>query len=119
MANNQPVKVTLRGVPELWTNRIAFDCNGTLRANYIDWNSWNEKNWQDHLANPGEYPSPFGKLPDEYGVALVRDLHANGPVYVAWSYETPIAWVDANGTVCVPPVKYSATTSKHLGKLSR
>lgn len=36
-------------------------------------------------------------------------------VYVVWSYVTPIAWVDADGTVIVPDQRYSVTTSKQQG----
>ena len=34
-------------------------------------------------------------------------------IYVVWSYRTPIAWVDADGTVTIPPLRYSVTTSQH------
>lgn len=34
------------------------------------------------------------------------------PRYVVYSYATPIAWVDSQGFVTIPAVKYSATTSR-------
>lgn len=34
-------------------------------------------------------------------------------IYVVWSYRTPIAWVDHDGTVTVPDVHYSNTTTMH------
>lgn len=37
-------------------------------------------------------------------------------VYVVWSFSTPIAWVDADGTVTVPDVRYSVTTTRHQGQ---
>ena len=37
-------------------------------------------------------------------------------VYVVWSYQTPIAWVDADGTVTVPDQRYSVTTTQHQGQ---
>lgn len=37
-------------------------------------------------------------------------------VYVVWSYNTPIAWVDADGTVTVPDVYYSSTTTAQQSK---
>lgn len=32
--------------------------------------------------------------------------------YYVYSYNTPIAWVDSNGTVTVPDERYSTTTSR-------
>lgn len=37
-------------------------------------------------------------------------------VYVVWSFQTPIAWVDADGTVTIPPLRYSVTTTQHQGQ---
>lgn len=38
-------------------------------------------------------------------------------VFTVVSYDTPIAWVLADGTEVKPPVKYSVTTSKQQGRL--
>lgn len=52
----------------------------------------------------------FGRLPVEFRTSL-RDLP--GPVYVVWSYATPIAWhTDETGWV-VPETTYSRTTNDH------
>ena len=37
------------------------------------------------------------------------------PRYVVYSYATPIAWIDCDGYVVIPDVKYSATTSHGQG----
>jgi hypothetical protein len=50
-----------------------------------------------------------GRLPNEWRHRLIDDA----PVYVVWSYGTPIAWVTSAGTPVVPDVKYSTTTSAH------
>lgn len=48
---------------------------------------------------------------DAYADRGERDVPA-GLAYVAYSYSTPIAWVTHDGTVTVPDVKYSSTTSR-------
>jgi hypothetical protein len=45
-------------------------------------------------------------------LAEYRDVLADGSIrYTVYSYETPIAWVTADGTVRVPDVYYTRTTS--------
>lgn len=55
-----------------------------------------------HLAPP----SGGGDLPSEIRIPT-------NAVYVVWSYVTPIAWVTDLGTVEVPDVHYSRTTTHH------
>lgn len=58
-----------------------------------------------------------GQLPDEY-LRELRTALSRGDVFVVWSYETPIAWVEADtGTVTKPGIRYSQTTSCHQGLL--
>jgi hypothetical protein len=114
------VTTTLSGVPALWSKRVPFDCNGTLRAVVIEKGSYQANRltgefWK-YETSRNEDDNPFGKLPMEWGWKLVDALLDNAQVYVVYSYETPIAWV-SNGEEVKPSVKYSATTSKHLGKL--
>lgn len=52
-------------------------------------------------------PGAFGALPEGYWGAVMRAR------YVVWSYWTPIAWVNQDGTKTVPDVGYSATTGQH------
>lgn len=58
-----------------------------------------------------------GRLPDPYRTAY-RDAVADGRItYTVCSYRTPIGWVLDDGSVTVPPVAYSPTTSRHQGLL--
>lgn len=54
-------------------------------------------------------PTGGGDLPREILIPATA-------VYVVWSYSTPIAWVDADGTVTIPDVKYSVTTTMQQNK---
>lgn len=59
------------------------------------------------------YAPTLGRLPDEYRASAMTAR------YVVFSYETPIAWVDATGAWVQPPTRYSVTTSKHQGVVRR
>jgi hypothetical protein len=54
----------------------------------------------------------LGKLPPEWH-SKIRDL-VDTPVYVIYSYATPIAWRTAGGPWVVPDVRYSGTTLHHM-----
>jgi hypothetical protein len=61
--------------------------------------------WFDDLPDTGP-----GVLP----VSYVDELKELAPVYVVYSYETPIAWATAGDELLtVPDVNYSLTTSQH------
>lgn len=61
--------------------------------------------WFDGLPDPGP-----GVLPTSY----VDELKELAPVYVVYSYQTPIAWADQyDELLIVPDVNYSLTTSQH------
>jgi hypothetical protein len=63
--------------------------------------------WFDGLPDAGP-----GVLPDSY----VDELKELAPVYVVYSYETPIAWATKyDELLTVPDVNYSLTTSQHQG----
>lgn len=55
----------------------------------------------------------LGKLPEEYQSAYRLAVRENDLVYTVKSYDTPIAWVHRDGTVVIPAVKYSNTTTNH------
>lgn len=114
------VTTTLTGVPALWSKRVPFDCNGTLRAVVIEKGKYQMERlvteFRRFRKDPENETNPFGQLPVQYGAELINALIDNAQTYVVYSYDTPIAWLD-NGEEVKPPVKYSATTSKHLGKL--
>lgn len=54
-------------------------------------------------------PSGGGKLPPFWRIPATA-------VYVVWSYNTPIAWVELDGTVTIPDVYYSSTTRAQQNK---
>jgi len=55
-----------------------------------------------------------GELPGEYWDKFIT----SGATYVVYSYLTPIAWENADGSWTVPDVKYSVTTSRHQSKIA-
>lgn len=77
---------------EALVDRESFETHGALRAT---------------IGGASQY----GRLPTEYHDS------ARDAVYVVYSYSTPIGWVQADGEVIVPPVKYSITTTGHQGML--
>ena len=56
-----------------------------------------------------------GRLPRDWAARF--DSDRDRIVYVVVSYITPIAWVLDDGTVRIPNVKFSVTTTKHQGNL--
>jgi hypothetical protein len=52
-----------------------------------------------------------GQLPQDLRDVFVHDR----PIYVVYSYATPIAWFSPVAGWVVPSVKYSVTTSRHQG----
>lgn len=66
---------------------------------------------------PGYFGS-FGSLPE----AWIKQLEADKPRYIVFSYQTPIAWLATRGgrkIMVVPDHKYSVTTSNHQGIVRR
>lgn len=55
---------------------------------------------------------PTGRL-DPVHAATLRVDAATGPVYVVFSYATPIAWWAPETGWAVPDARYSVTTSRH------
>lgn len=54
-----------------------------------------------------------GRMPENYWEGY-STLAKNGMIaYTVMSYNTPIAWVTTSGTVYVPDLKYSNTTTAH------
>jgi hypothetical protein len=58
-------------------------------------------------------PSSTGRLDPHWRWRYQDDQNAPGIVYTVVSYQTPIAWVRADGRMVMPPVTYSATTTRH------
>lgn len=63
------------------------------------------------IAVEGNPPTDTGNAPTAVRSDYAR--HAPYMVYVVMSYRTPIAWLLRDGTVHVPDVTYSPTTSRH------
>lgn len=55
----------------------------------------------------------LGELPDQDVADLRHAALEHGPVYVVFSYSTPIAWALPTGALHIPPVHYSHATSEH------
>lgn len=62
-----------------------------------------------NLSGTAGWDGSFGALPADWH----RALSDADPVYVVWSYRTPIAWVASDGEVTIPDVTYSPTTTQH------
>lgn len=58
-----------------------------------------------------------GRLTDPYRTAYRDAVNDGRTTYTVCSYRTPIGWVLDDGSVTVPPVAYSPTTSRHQGLL--
>lgn len=56
-----------------------------------------------------DVPETPGRLPEPYR----SEYRAANVVYTIVSYSTPIGWKTADGTIVVPQVTYSSSTSKH------
>lgn len=60
--------------------------------------------------------SEWGQLPAVHMRALADEIDACGPVFVIFSYSTPIAWKPCRPLIRewqVPDVRYSVTTTNH------
>lgn len=55
-----------------------------------------------------------GDLPEKYLDDLITKA-----AYIVYSYATPIAWVRTDGSICIPPVRYSNTTTQHQWMVAR
>lgn len=97
---------------------------GGYRESYGEWLD----NWLNVLCGEpqpfkaasmsgGSYSSYVGHLPTRFR----ESYHATAPhahQFVVYSYDTPIAWLNEDGSWSVPDTKYSMTTSRHQSHLS-
>lgn len=84
-----------RWVANLMRDLIPFDSQGAMRARRFD--------------GIYAYDGHLGRL--EWTDEIV-------PIYMVWSYATPIGWVTNKGKIVVPDVKYGITTSHHQNLVS-
>ena len=64
-------------------------------------------------ATDQSYEMYSGRLPEPFRENFQAARRDGIIDYCVFSYSTPIAWVLADGTRIVPPVKYSQSTSRH------
>lgn len=62
-------------------------------------------------------PWDTGRLPDPYRSQYLDAWSGDRITYTVLSYRTPVAWTLVDGTVVIPPVKYSPTTTGHQALL--
>ena len=62
-------------------------------------------------------PWDTGRLPDPYRSRYLDARSDDRITYTVLSYRTPVAWTLDDGTVVIPPVKYSPTTTGHQALL--
>ncbi len=62
-------------------------------------------------------PWDIGRLPDPYRAQYLDAWSHDRITYTVISYRTPVAWVLDDGTVVIPPLKYSRTTTGHQALL--
>ena len=88
-------KVSLNSgtIREALRTRTEFDANGTMRGTTSRYST--------------------GALPAEHKEQYLADW--NDITFTVLSYATPIGWVLADGTVRIPEVRYSQTTTRHQG----
>lgn len=96
-----PVKTSTREAATLVGLKVPFHSYGALSARAFTGN--------DYLW------APRGQLPVVWHDPFVHDA----PLYVVYSYDTPIAWFSPLRGWVVPQRKYSATTSRHQGVTQR
>lgn len=90
-------------------------------VNYLS--SFRRGNISASRESRGDWVS-CGELPDGWRADLKG---INGPVFVIYSYQTPIAWTRVSGlrmvesgrVWTVPPTRYSASTTNHQNAVRR
>lgn len=87
------------GGPEgLLAKLVPFDSQGAMWARRFEGDPWSRK-----VSNT--FNGPWDRLEPSF-------LHKR-PLYVVWSYQTPIGFVTCCGSTYVPDEKYSTTTTHH------
>lgn len=105
-------RITNRQIGEYVANRMEFKANSTYAVWYTDKGSL--------LANStlGRLPLNHTQLLGSWSIHLPNTFGADGkPLYIVYSYQTPIAWWNETHGWCVPDEKYSATTSCAQGRI--
>lgn len=102
-----PARRVVGGPDGLLSKLVPFDSQGAMWA----------RRYNGDVA-----PERLGNYPDSYSSFMRRQYTADGltneylemgPLYVVYSYSTPIAWVTGFGEIEIPDHKYSVTTTHH------
>lgn len=97
----------IRGRDGLLANLIPFDSQGAMWARRFPGNPSRGIELLDPMTGP------YGRFEGDSYRRRIMGLYK--PLYVVWSYQTPIAWVTWAGSIVVPDEKYSVTTTHHQG----
>jgi hypothetical protein len=92
------MKVSYREIKELLSNRSSFVGNSMSARYHSTW-----------CPDSGRlYPDECLRLQSDYS----KSVELGVPLYVVFSYNTPIAWALPNSPAYVANQKFSVTTSK-------
>jgi hypothetical protein len=61
----------------------------------------------------GTITAEIAQLPEEWAEQLIITYAVSRLAYVVFSYNIPIAWVDTEGGVTIPPARFSSATTQH------
>jgi len=106
------IKQGVTGSDPMWVANLAaklipFDSQGAMWARRYD--------GTQSAESLGRYEPSVGD-----GLTVMRPgWRIEGPLYVVYSYATPIAWITSSGSHHAPDVKYSPTTSGHQTMCAR
>lgn len=87
------------GPDGLLARLVPFDSQGAMKARRFE-------------GKPYSRPRAYHAFDGPWG-RLERDSLLMDPLYVVWSYNTPIAFVTWNGSIRIPDESYSVTTTHH------
>ncbi len=101
---------TVIGGPDgLLARLVPFDSQGAMKARRYDGTIAPE-----YLGRSGRSFSDF--MTRQYDSIDGPGYRQYGPLYVVYSYLTPIAWVNHRGECVIPDENYSVTTTHHQNK---
>lgn len=95
------------GPDGLLANLVPFDSNGAMWARRYD--------GKQSVERLGQYPDNFSSFMERrYNEDSLSNAFVElGPLYVVYSYNTPISWVTGFGDTITPDHRYSTTTKHH------
>lgn len=100
-----PASRTVGGPDGLLAKLVPFNSQGAMWARRYDGTR--------SVERLGNYPDDFSSFMERIYTPDGDEFVTVGPLYVVYSYNTPIAWVIGRGEVKVPDHRYSVTTTHH------